>query len=172
MHTRNEYCQSSTPIVWLMQVYEYCSCVTGATTPWLEWPNLHWNNSGLIVQSYLPSLLRLENECTEAAIPDLWNVWGESARRTHHCFPEFLLSWTSEFLTMQLHRIPVLLFFLVCWISSFPVFVEFPLIWISSFVEFPLLLNFQFSSFTELPAFSVSKKRIDMCYAAGQVLYM
>jgi len=49
------------------------------------------------------------NECTEAAISDLWNVWGESARRTHCCFPEFLLSWTSEFLTMQLHRIPVLL---------------------------------------------------------------
>jgi len=31
------------------------------------------------------------NECTEAAIPDLWNVWGESARRTHRCFPKFLL---------------------------------------------------------------------------------
>ena len=52
----------------------------------------------------------LQNECTEAAIPDLWNVWGESARRTHRCFPEFLLSWTSQFLAMQLHRIPVLLF--------------------------------------------------------------
>ena len=52
VHTRNEYCQSSTHTVWLMQVHEYCSCVTGAVTPILEWPNLHWNNSGLIVQSY------------------------------------------------------------------------------------------------------------------------
>jgi len=52
----------------------------------------------------------IDNECREVAIPVLWNVWGESARRTHCCFPEFLLSWTSEFLTMQLHRIPVLLF--------------------------------------------------------------
>ena len=29
--------------------------------------------------------LNRNNECTETAIPDLWNVWG---RVPHHCFPD------------------------------------------------------------------------------------
>ena len=41
------------------------------------------------------------------AIPDVWNVLGR-APEGHTV--DFLLSWTSEFLIMQLHRIPVLLF--------------------------------------------------------------
>ena len=106
---------------------------------------------------------RMHNECTEAAIPDLWNVWGESARRTHYSVSKFLLSWTSELLKCSFIGF---LFYCFCdksWLVEFPVFqilLNFHFCWISTFVEFPL---FQFCHFAEFPLFLSASTPTHQC---------